>query len=179
MKPIRQITLAAAILAVLATVYSPLQAKNFVKPKAYMFGFSASFNDSIVYFTDIQEVDSVWFMHKKDILAGRSNYSNQLREYCAQKFDQPKRTCVVICSEKRKTVEKKYDKMKRKYTQKKGSIYDVRFIPVSDFKFDSVKMDEGTEESVAKPEKKDKKDKPKKDGKRPPRDGKMPPPPNK
>jgi hypothetical protein len=39
-------------------------------------------------------------------------------------------------------------------------------------------MDEGTEEPVAKPEKK-KKDKPKKDGKRPPRDGKMPSPPNK
>ena len=177
MKPIRQITLTATILAVLAIVYSPLQAKNFVVPKAYMFGFSASFNDSIVYFTDIQEVDSVWFMHKNDILAGRGNYSTQLRDYCAQKFDQPKRTCVVVCSEKRKTVEKKYDKMKRKYTQKKGSTYDVRFIPVTDFKFVAVSIDEGTDESVAKSEKKNKKDKPKKDGKRPPRDGKMPPPP--
>ena len=176
MKPIRQITLTVAILAVFATVYSPLQAKNAVKPKAYMFGFSASFNDSIVYFTDIQEVDSVWFMQKKDILAGRSSYSNQLRDYCAEKLDQPKRTCVVICNEKRKTVEKKYEKMKRKYSPKKGGSYDVRFIPVSEFKFTSVNMDDGTEEPVAKPEKK-KKDKKKNDGKRPPRDGKMPPPP--
>ena len=65
------------------------------------------------------------------------------------------------------------------YTQnKKGVLYDVRFINSSDFKFTSVNMDEGTEEPVAKPEKK-KKDKTKKDGKRPPRDGKMPPPPNK
>ena len=178
MKLVRNITLIVAILAVFATIYSPLQAKNFVTPKAYMFGFSASFNDSIVYFTDIQEVDSVWFMQKKDILAGRNNYSNQLRDYCAQKLDQPKRTCVVICSEKRKTVEKKYDKMKRKYSPKKGSTYDVRFISVSDFKFTSVNMSDGTEEPIAKPEKK-KKEKPKKDGNRPPRDGKMPPPPNK
>jgi hypothetical protein len=177
MKLIRQITIAATILAALAIVNSPLRAKNFVKPKAYMFGFSASFNDSIVYFTDIQEVDSVWFMQKKDILAGRSNYSNQLRDYCTQKLDQPKRTCVVICSEKRKTVEKKYDKMKRKYTPKNGNTYDVRFIPISDFKFTSVNMSEGTDEPVAKAEKKKDKTKKDKDGKRPPRDGKMPPPP--
>ena len=177
MKPIRHITLTVAIIAVFATIYSPLRAKNFVTPKAYMFGFSASFNDSIVYFTDIQEVDSVWFMQKKDILAGRSNYSNQLRDYCAQKLDQPKRTCIVICSEKRKNVEKKYDKMKRKYTSKKGSSYDVRYIASSDFKFTSINMDDSINEMpAAKPEKK-KKDKPKKDGKRPPRDGKMPPPP--
>lgn len=175
MKPIRHIPLIVAILVVFATLYSPIQAKNLVTPKAYMFGFSASFNDSIVYFTDIQEVDSVWFMQKKGILAGRSNYSNQLRDYCAEKLDQPKRTCVVICSEKRKTVEKKYEKMKRKYSPKKGSSYDVRFIPVSEFTFTSVNMDDGSDEPVAKPEKK--KDKKKKDGKRPSRDGKLPPPP--
>ena len=179
MKPIRHFFTGAALTMLLALSYSAAQAKNVVEKKAYMFGFSASFNDSIVYFTDIQEVDSVWFMQKRKLLAGRANYSSQLREYCAGKLDMPKRTCVVICSEKRKDVEKKYEKMKRMYTQnKKGAIYDVRFITSSDFKFTSVNMDEGTEEPVAKPEKK-KKDKPKKDGKRPPRDGKMPPPPNK
>ena len=179
MKLIRQLTIATAIVAMLAIANTPLQAKNYVTPKAYMFGFSASFNDSIVYFTDIQEVDSVWFMQKRKLLAGRASYSSQLREYCDNKLGMEKRTCVVISSEKRKDVEKKYEKMKRMYTQnKKGVLYDVRFINSSDFKFTSVNMDEGTEEPVAKPEKK-KKDKTKKDGKRPPRDGKMPPPPNK
>lgn len=34
--------------------------KNTTGPtKVYMFGFSASFNDSLVYITDIQAVDSV------------------------------------------------------------------------------------------------------------------------
>ena len=55
MKPIRQLTIATAIVAMLAIANTPLRAKNYVTPKAYMFGFSASFNDSIVYFTDIQE----------------------------------------------------------------------------------------------------------------------------
>ena len=104
MKPIRKLTIATAIVAMLALAYTPLQAKNYVTPKAYMFGFSASFNDSIVYFTDIQEVDSVWFMQKRKLLAGRASYSSQLREYCANKLGMEKRTCVVISSEKRKDV---------------------------------------------------------------------------
>ena len=54
---IRHITLAAVLMAALAFV--PTLAQNRVVPKAYMFGFAASFTDSIVFFTDIQEVDSV------------------------------------------------------------------------------------------------------------------------
>ena len=93
MKPIRHFTIGAALTMLLALSYSATQAKNVVEKKAYMFGFSASFNDSIVYFTNIQEVDSVWFTQKKSMLAGRSHYSNQLREYCNDKLNQPKRTC--------------------------------------------------------------------------------------
>ena len=96
MKPIRHIAIGAALTMLLALSYSAAQAKNVVEKKAYMFGFSASFNDSIVYFTTIQEVDSVWFTQKKNMLAGRSNYSNQLRDYCNDKLNQPKRTCIVV-----------------------------------------------------------------------------------
>ena len=141
-----------------------------------MFGFSASFNDSIVYFTNIQEVDSVWFTPKK-MLAGRSNYSSQLRSYCEYKLDQPKRTCVVIGNKNLKKVEKKYEKMKKMYTQSKKTTYDVRFISEEDFKFQTVNMEDAKEEAA--PKQPEKKEKSKKDGKRPPRDGKMPPPPRK
>ena len=106
-----------------------------------MFGFSASFNDSIVYFTTIQEVDSVWFTQKKNMLAGRSNYSNQLREYCNDKL------------------------------QNKKATYDVRFISEEDFKFVTINLGEGKDEVAPKmPQKKPKapKDKKKKDGKTPP-----------
>lgn len=177
MKFNRQFVLGAALTMLLAATYTTAKAKNYVVPKAYMFGFAASFNDSIVYFTDIQQVDSVWFTQKKDMLAGRSEYSSQLRSYCAEKLDQPRRTCVVIGNTKLKKVEKKFEKMKKIYLQNKKATYDVRFIKEEDFKFQAVNMNNETEESVAKPEKK--KDKPKKDGKRPPRDGKMPPSPNK
>ena len=153
MKPIRHITIGAALTMLLALSYSAVQAKNAVEKKAYMFGFSASFNDSIVYFTNIQEVDSVWFIQKKDMLAGRSSYSSQLRDYF-NKLNQPKRTCIVVGSKSLKKVEKKYEKMKKLYTQNKKATYDVRFIPAEDFKFVTVNMG-GSKEEVAptKPEK--------------------------
>jgi len=177
MKPIRQLTIAAAVIAMLAIAYTPLRAKNYVTPKAYMFGFTASFTDSTVYFTNIQEVDSVWFMHKRDILAGRSSYSSQLRTYCTDKLKQPKRTCIVIGSPKRKDVEKKYEKMKRQYTQnKKGATYDVKFISEEEFKFQSVNMNDNEEQASATKSKKNKK-KEAKAPKRKGKDGKTPPPP--
>ena len=171
MKPIRHFFTGAALTMLLALSYSAAQAKNVVEKKAYMFGFSASFNDSIVYFTTIQEVDSVWFTQKKNMLAGRSNYSNQLRDYCNDKLNQPKRTCIVIGNKSLKKVEKKYEKMKKMYTQNKKATYDVRFISEEDFKFVTINLGEGKDEVAPKmPQKKPKapKDKKKKDGKMPP-----------
>ena len=139
MKFIRHITLAASLLAVLA--YVPSLAQNRVVPKAYMFGFAASFTDSIVFFTDIQEVDSVWVMPKKRILAGRSNYSYQLRNFCADSLGFKNRTVVVVSSLKRKDIEKKYAKMKKDYTVKHAGKYDVHYIDASEFRFTPVNMD--------------------------------------
>ena len=171
MKPIRHFLTGAALTMLLALSYSAAQAKNVVEKKAYMFGFSASFNDSIVYFTTIQEVDSVWFTQKKKLLAGRSNYSNQLRDYCNDKLNQPKRTCIVVGNKSLKKVEKKYEKMKKMYTQNKKATYDVRFISEEDFKFVTAYIGEGKENAAPMtPQKRPKapKDKKKKDGKMPP-----------
>ena len=165
--------LCAAILLA-ASAYMPASAKNIMVPKAYMFGFIASFNDSIVFFTDIQEVDSVWVMEKKKtILAGRNNYAAQLREFFEKNFNLKNRTCVVISDMKRKNVEKKYAKMKKQYTVKNANKYDVHYIDATEFKFRPVNMDDSDQEVVTQPKKKkDKKQKP-------PKDGKMPPPPKK
>ena len=176
MKPIRPFALGVVLTMLLAVAYTTVQAQNYVVPKAYMFGFSASFNDSIIYLTDIQEVDSVWFTEKKDMLAGRSEYSSQLRNYCADKLNQPRRTCVVMGNIKLKNVEKKYEKMKKIYLRNKKVTYDVRFIKEEDFRFRAVNMADSSEDVVFKPEKK-KKDKAKKE--KPKKDGKMPPPPHK
>ena len=142
MKLFRNITL----LFVFMMANMPVSAKNVMLPKAYMFGFVASFNDSIVFFTDIQEVDSVWVLDKKELLAGRSSYAYQLREFFTNSFNMPNRTCIVISDKNRKNVEKKYAKMKKIYVEKGANKYDVHYTNSSEFRFHAVNMDDSTTE---------------------------------
>ena len=137
--------------------------------KIYIFGMAASFTDTIVHFTPIEEVDSAW-IDKKMFLMGREQYSYQLRDYLAQQLLMPQRTCVVVFDKKRKKLEKKYARMLELYTTppKKGRSYDVRHIEQQDFRFKSVNMSatveqrlqaEEEQKEAAKASKKDKKTK--------------------
>ena len=139
MKLFKHLTLAIALMAFGS---SNVSAQNVKVPQAYMFGFVASFNDSTVYFTNIQKVDSVWVAKKKHMLAGRSQYAYQLREFFTQKRNMPNRTCVVMANVDRKKLEKKYIKMKNKYLVKSKKPYDVRNVADTDFKFEAVDMGE-------------------------------------
>ena len=105
--------LTALLLAVCAC--TTIQAKKVVEPKMYMFGFSASFNDTIVYFTDIQEVDSVWIDKKSKFLQGRNLYAYQFRSFLAEQKSMPHRTCVVFYAKKRAKAEKEFMKMRKLY----------------------------------------------------------------
>lgn len=116
-----------------------ISSKNKQMPKVYAFGFSASFNDSTVYFTDIQEIDSVWINEKNKFLVDRNNYSYQLKNYFNVQ-GQPNRTCMIIYALKRKDIEKKYNKMKAKYV-KRGN-YDIKYLDEKSFKFVPVEITE-------------------------------------
>ena len=84
------------LLTLLVIMSANVSAKGMVEPKMYMFGFAASFNDSIVHFTEIQTVDSVWVDQRTKLMLGRENYSNQLRDFMTDKQQMPNRTCVVF-----------------------------------------------------------------------------------
>lgn len=119
-------------------------AKTVLTPKIYAFGFAASFNDSTVYFTDIQEIDNVWIDSKTKFLVNRDDYSYQLRDYLAQNGE-PNRTCIIVYSESRVKVEKKYVKMKKKYSigkKKENSKFEIKYIESNNFKFKAVMPDE-------------------------------------
>ncbi len=129
--------------------------------KIYAYGFSASFKDSVVYMTEIQEIDSAWITTKSKFLASRDNYSYQLKEYFAQQGDK-NRTCMIIFALEKKDIEKKYLKMRRKYI--KSGNYDIRYLTQADFVFHPVEPLEMVEEETTPPTK-DKKKKNKKKGK--------------
>ena len=177
-----------SILALLLSVNGVYAKKNSQVQKMYIFGLAASFTDTIVHFTPIEEIDSAW-MDKKRFLMGREEYSYQLREYLASKLLMEHRTCLVVFDKNRKKLEKKYARMMSLYTTppKKGRSYDVRQIGQQDFRFHSVNMSAVVEQRKqaeaeqkeatknTKKEKKGKKDRPGKPGKpgngerRPPR----------
>ncbi len=177
-------TLLAALFAVLLP--QAAQAKGTMLPKAYLYGFIANFTDSVVYFTDIQEVDSVWYDKKTKFLLGRSSYSAQLKNYFTYTLNKPNSTCIVSFGLTRKAAEKKYAKLKKQYTDKHAGAYEIRSLNENEFRFTPVNMAPDEEPQMTKEELKEAKKKAKeaqkakknkKDGKRPPRDGNMPPPP--
>ncbi len=137
-------------------------AKVKVAEKLYIFGFSASFKNSMVYLTNLQELDSAWIDSKTKFLCGRDQYSAQLKDYLAATINDPHRTCVVMFSTKKSDAEKKYMKLKRTYTVKAKAKdgYEVNYIDAKDFQFTAVDMAPYLEELNAekpKPEKKKKK----------------------
>ena len=119
-----------------------MQAKRMKVPKMYMFGFSASFQDSIVYMTDVQEVEGAWYDTKTKFLMGRQHYSYQLKDFLANNMQQPNRVCVVMYALTRKEAEKKFIKLRKEYTIKAKGKYDVRYLTTADFQFQPVDMSE-------------------------------------
>ena len=147
--------LLVAIAALLATTVT---AKKQSVQKIYIYGMAATFTDTIVYFTPIQEVDSAWVDTKTNFLQGRENYSYQLREYLTSQ-QMPHRTCVVIYNQDRQKLEKEFLKMKRIYTTGKKKVKkkdkdndnvksnnELRTISSAEFKFNVVDMSGATDE---------------------------------
>ena len=133
MKSIRYILLLVVALTALGASAKPLKTNQ-----VYMFGFSASFKDSIIYVTDIQNIPGAWIESKNKFLLLRDEYSRQMKDYLEEKLQQEKRVCVVFYYLKKTKAEKEFLKLMKKY--KKG--YEVRYVNEKDFKFEAIDMSE-------------------------------------
>ena len=132
------------LLTLLVSVAMGAEAKQVQVPHMYMFGFAASFKDSVVYMTEIQDVQKVWYDKKTKFLLGRDIYSSQLQEHFKEKMQMPGRVCVVVFAKSLKKAEKKYLQLRKKYIgdAKHPSTYEVRYITTQDFKFEPVDLSE-------------------------------------
>lgn len=101
------------------------------KKGMYIVGVSASFTDSLIYFTDVQFVDSVTLNSEK-LLPNRSQYSEQLEDYLKMREGGKNRTCFIYYNKKKAALEKMVKKMKEKYQKDGKSILKETG---SDFKF--------------------------------------------
>ena len=128
------------LILTLVVALTALTASAVNKPeKVYMYGFAASFNDSTVYFTSLQEIDSVYIDSKTKFLYSRDNYSYQLRDYLSAHGSE-NYTCTTVFALNRKAAEKKYAKLRKRYTQ--GGKYTVKDLSKTDFFFVPIKEQE-------------------------------------
>lgn len=85
----------------------------------YAFGVSASFTDTIVFYTEVQVLDSVT-LDKTGFLPQRESYSYQLKNYLEANKNLANRTCMIYFSDNRKKIDKEYNKIVSKYRKEKS-----------------------------------------------------------
>ena len=132
------------VLTLLVCVAMGAEAKTIKARHMYVFGFAASFKDSVVYMTEIQDVQGAMYDTKTKFLLGRDSYSDQLKTYFRETMQMPNRVCMVMFSTSQKKAEKQYLKLRSKYLsdKKHTSSYEVRYVTMQDFKFEPVGLDE-------------------------------------
>ena len=105
-------------LALVLTAFAvKVQAKLRQPAHVYMFGFSASFKDSVVYITEIEDVKGAWIDSKSKFLQNRDSYSYQLKQHMTDQYQEPERVCVVFYATSKKEIEKKLKKLRKKYKE--------------------------------------------------------------
>ena len=92
-------------MALVLTMCSAFSLKKDHSKTVYAFGIAASFTDTVVYFTDIQILDSAK-VSKEGFLTHRDLYSYQLKNYVEDNGLQQNSTCMIYFSENRKKLEK-------------------------------------------------------------------------
>ena len=89
------------------------------KKDVYAFGVSASFTDTVVYYTEIQVLDSV-ILTKNDFLPKREAYTYQLKNHLEYQRNEKNRTCMIYFSENPKKLAKERSKILAKYKKDKS-----------------------------------------------------------
>ena len=123
-----RILLAVTLVFTLCSAFSMKKEKE---KQVYAFGVAASFNDTIVYYTETQMLDSV-VLDKRGFLPQRELYSYQLKNYLEYELAKLDYTCMIYFSENKNKLQKEASKVKGKYV--KGNL-KLQSIAPSDFSF--------------------------------------------
>jgi hypothetical protein len=100
------------------------KAKEIKEVPVYIWGASISFSDSVVYFTEIQELGAM--VLENGFLPHRQYYAYELKDYMNFNENMPGRISVIYFDEKRSKLEKQEQKIKKRLVEKEG--LTVRYI---------------------------------------------------
>ncbi len=110
-------------IACIFTLCSAFSLKKGAPKPVYAFGISASFTDTVVYYTAIQLLDSI-HLDKNGFLPHRELYSYQLKNFLELDMNKPNRTCMIYFSENKSKREKEASKMMNKYKKNKTAVLE-------------------------------------------------------
>lgn len=94
------------------------KAKEIKEVPVYIWGASISFSDSVVYFTEIQELGAI--VLENGFLPHRQYYAYELKDYMNFNENMPGRISVIYFDEKRSKLEKQEQKIKKRLVEKEG-----------------------------------------------------------
>lgn len=114
------------------------QSKNIKTSRVYMYAMGNCISDSVVYFSEVLELENVPYNNKNMFLYARSEYSNQFREHLTTK-GVLNATVVTSFGFSRTKAEKKFINMKKKL-EKSG--YLLKYVPANEFNFTVVEYNE-------------------------------------
>ena len=100
--------------------------------RVYMYGVSIDFNDSTVYVTDVQYLDSI-VVAPDGSIPNHYNYSLQMKVYTEGTLGEYNQTCAIVYSDKKKNLEKRFLKTIKKYQTDESKI--LKRIGTDAFKF--------------------------------------------
>ena len=121
MKQFRLISL-ALIAILLCSAFTPKE-KEKKTEGVYLFGIAASFNDSVVYFTPIQLMDSVKL--ENTFLPKRSDYAYQLKNQIESATGKSDYTCMIYFNKNKTKLEKEALKVKTKYQKSQLKLEEI------------------------------------------------------
>ena len=142
-----------------AFAIEPIEAKpRKVKQRSvYMLGIGISLVDSMVFITDVMQVDSVTLEKKTKFLMDRQLYSFQLQRYLDENYKGGPYVPSVFYGTRKKKMERKYLSLHKRYVNNK----ELRMILVDrgQFRFKSEEYVEQEIPEIVKPKKEKKKKK--------------------
>ena len=131
------LTLIVLVSACMLTSFTKNDAVLKKKPTTgvYVFGFSASFTDSTVYFTPIQYLDGIVLEKKTKFLPGAPEYSYQLKDYLEQQRGEKNRVCAIFADETKAKAEKHFINVRKRYLNQK---MNVVFLTEQEFQYQKI-----------------------------------------
>ena len=96
----------------IATLPMTLLAKGEDKKTVYAFGYSTNLNDTTLYLSPVQVLEGATLTKKEGFLEYRHEYGNQLKLHLESIYP-GHQTCAVFFSKDKKSLQKKYNKLRK------------------------------------------------------------------